>query len=966
MSETPKLLALVRKACPSALWSKGVELLREGAVVAGDVQPDEVEFRVTEAGGLRTWEVSLFPAERDWSCSCPGRFDACEHVAAAAIARSQGGSPVGAGAQVPGHIAYRFRRAGSRLWLARRIVHGDQEAPLPASLAAMARGQGRGPRFAASQADLRAEVAGGAMTDGVIPAAVMSGVLEALRDAEDVTLDGRPLAVGKATTGMRVRVCDRGDGVDVKIVQDRSVEEIFDNGAVVQNGELRALAPHHLEARTFETYRQGKVFGPEELGTVAGDVLPRLRRRLPVSVKTDRLPSVRTARPQIQLATGRDGGELSVLPAIVYGDPPVARLDGERLTRIAPGDMPIRNRKLERALVSRLEHRLGMEVGRRRCMATGEAVAWVAALEIDDPALQIQGQAHEDFYVAGELEPGVRMHGEADFELTFRTGEKSARSQAVVEAFEGGSDLVPLLGGGFGRVPAAWLSQHGHRVAALLEARAAAGEGEGGAVAWIGDLTAVCEAVGAPPPPAFERLRPLIEEVEALPDPDLPADLTATLRDYQRLGVRWLDFHRRAGLGALLADDMGLGKTLQSLCVIEGRTLVVAPTSVVANWRAELSRFRPRLCVNVYHGPARKLDPDADVTLTTYALLRIDGDTLAATDWDAVVLDEAQAIKNPQSQVARVAHRLRAGFRVALTGTPVENSLRDLWSQMQFLQPGLLGSRQSFRARHGAGDAEQLEALRTRIRPFVLRRRKSEVASELPPRTDVVLRCELSPEERATYDAVLAATREDVARRISGGAGAIQVLEALLRLRQAACHPGLLPGGTEADGGSSKLDLLVQTLEQVVAEGHRALVFSQWTSLLDRVEPLLAGCAMDFVRLDGSTRDRGAVVEAFQDPGGPPVMLVSLRAGGTGLNLTAADHVFLLDPWWNPAVEDQAADRAHRIGQDRPVLVHRLVAADTVEERILALQDRKRAVAEGVVGEGSGGLSREDLLQLIG
>jgi SNF2 family DNA or RNA helicase len=433
--------------------------------------------------------------------------------------------------------------------------------------------------------------------------------------------------------------------------------------------------------------------------------------------------------------------------------------------------------------------------------------------------------------------------------------------------------------------------------------------------------------------------------------------------------VDWLAFHREAGLGALLADDMGLGKTLQALCALAGRTLVVCPTSVLVAWREQAARFRPGLRVSLYHGPGRALDPAAGLTLTTYALLRGDAGELGSVAWDTVVLDEAQAIKNPDSQVARAAHALRARFRVALTGTPVENRLTELWSQLQFLNPGLLGPRRRFEdgpaRRIAEGDAGAAAELRTRLHPFVLRRLKSQVARELPPRTEVVLHCELGPEERAVYEAVRAATRAEVLERLRAKGGVLLALEALLRLRQAACHPALVPGQSVA--ASAKLDLLLEELDCALAEGHRALVFSQWTQLLDLVEPRLHEAGIDFGRLDGSTRDRAGVVGAFQDEGGPPVLLVSLRAGGTGLDLTAADHVFLLDPWWNPAVEDQAADRAHRIGQTRPVLVHRLVARETVEERILELQARKRALADAALGglDPAGALSREDLLALL-
>jgi len=359
----------------------------------------------------------------------------------------------------------------------------------------------------------------------------------------------------------------------------------------------------------------------------------------------------------------------------------------------------------------------------------------------------------------------------------------------------------------------------------------------------------------------------------------------------------------------------------------------------------------------------------ASVTLTTYALLRLDAPKLAAVSWDTLVLDEAQSIKNPDSQVAQAAYGLRANFRIAMTGTPVENRLEELWSEFHAVHRSLLGSREDFRDRVVKpildGDASAIARLRERIRPFVLRRRKKDVAPELPPRTDAVLRCELGESERALYESIRGATVPSVVEKLRAGGNVMAALEALLRLRQAACHRGLLPG-QEADS-SAKVELLMDMLDRARENGHRALVFSQWTALLDKLEPHIKEASLSFVRLDGSTRDREGVVRAFQDPDGPPVMLVSLKAGGTGLNLTAADHVFLMDPWWNPAVEDQAADRTHRIGQDHPVMVYRLVAKDTVEERILDLQEHKRMLAGAALdgGQASGGLTREDLLSLL-
>jgi SNF2 family DNA or RNA helicase len=536
----------------------------------------------------------------------------------------------------------------------------------------------------------------------------------------------------------------------------------------------------------------------------------------------------------------------------------------------------------------------------------------------------------------------------------------------VLRAWREGTSLVPLEGGGWAPLPADWLERFGHRIADLLAARGESGEIPHCA---LPDLAAVCEDLGEPIPPAVDELRGLVEGFEGIPACKLPPDLAGTLRAYQHNGVDWLCLLRDAGLGALLADDMGLGKTLQALCAVRGRTLVVAPTSVLHNWVREIERFRPGLSCALFHGPGRSLDRGVDVTISSYAILRLDVDRLAAERWNTAILDEAQAIKNPDSQVARAAYRLVADFRVALTGTPIENRLDELWSQFHFINRGLLGGRRDFEERYakpiGAGAKEAAERLRARVRPFLLRRVKKEVAPELPPRTDIVLRATLRESERDTYDAVRAATLRDVVDVLASGSGVLAALEALLRLRQAACHPALLPG--QVAETSSKVELLMELVDEAVAEGHKMLVFSQWTSLLDLVEPHLRAAGFPFARIDGSTRNRGDVVDRFQAPDGPPILLASLKAGGVGLNLTAADHVFILDPWWNPFVEDQAADRTHRIGQDRPVSVYRLVATDTVEERVLALQEKKREIAEATLGaaDRAAALTRDDLLALL-
>jgi superfamily II DNA or RNA helicase len=475
-----------------------------------------------------------------------------------------------------------------------------------------------------------------------------------------------------------------------------------------------------------------------------------------------------------------------------------------------------------------------------------------------------------------------------------------------------------------------------------------------------------------------------------IPEVAMPAGFTGTLRPYQREGLNWLQHLRRHELSGLLADDMGLGKTAQTIAHIaveaaEGRltrpALVVVPTSLVPNWSAELARFAPGLRVLVLHGldrHGRRGDIGAaQVVITTYTVLARDIEPMAALPWHMVVLDEAQAIKNPAAKATHAVCRLDTAHRLCLSGTPIENNLGELWSQFAFLMPGLLGARKSFTKRFRTpiekdADPVRRRQLAQRVRPFILRRTKAAVASDLPPKHTILRRITLAPEQRELYETIRAMLHSEVREEIAARGLAhshLVVLDALLKLRQVCCDPRLvkLPAA-RLTGRSSKLEDLLEMVGEMVAEGRRILLFSQFTSMLDLMKPPLAAAGIGFVELRGDTRDRAAPVERFQ-AGEVPLFLISLKAGGRGLNLTAADTVIQYDPWWNPAVEDQASDRAHRIGQTKSVFVYKLIAADTVEERIVALQERKAALAGIAFGDEAAGVSAieaEDIEFLFG
>jgi superfamily II DNA or RNA helicase len=472
-----------------------------------------------------------------------------------------------------------------------------------------------------------------------------------------------------------------------------------------------------------------------------------------------------------------------------------------------------------------------------------------------------------------------------------------------------------------------------------------------------------------------------------------PRNLKAQLRPYQEQGFQWLWFLHEIGSGGVLADDMGLGKTIQTLTLLlavkaaqdkaDGRpfkALIVAPTSVVTNWLREMDRFAPSLTHALWHGSERMERQDAleeaDVVVTSYALLRRDEELLAKLDLRYAILDEAQNIKNPLSATARAAKRLKSDRRLALSGTPIENRLSEIWSIFDFVSPGLLGPLDKFEERYSRpidnGDAKAAARLRAIIHPFILRRTKSEVAKDLPEKIETDQVCELAGEQAALYGAVFKEVRAQVlgeVERVGMARSQIQILAGLTRLRQAACDPRLL--GLPRDfthDDSGKLGALRELVQTCIAGGHRVLVFSQFVSMLTIIRRALEEDRVTYEYLDGATKDRQDRVDRFQRDDGPPVFLISLKAGGSGLNLTAADTVIHFDPWWNPAVEDQATDRAHRIGQTRVVTMYRLIAKGTIEEKILELGEKKRELVGAVLSEDLGGgkkLTKTDLEELF-
>jgi superfamily II DNA or RNA helicase len=691
---------------------------------------------------------------------------------------------------------------------------------------------------------------------------------------------------------------------------------------------------------------------PEELGWSIVDIHPR---------------------PILSLANQSWTSELSAQLDFVYDEWRVSSRSEEMQTTLGR-KLIRRNRAVEDGLRGRLGS-LGVIStwdGYRVRQSQVEEIArklsaegWT--IELDSAQVRVA----DDFDV--EISSGIDWF---DLNVSASFDEMQVGLPELLAAAEGNRSLLRLSDGSFGIMPSSWMES----LAPALELGKREGDGVRFRPSQALLIDALLKSNTRTVDTAFAELRQRVAEASPAPRQE-PATLMTELRPYQRAGLGWLDFLRTTGLGGCLADDMGLGKTVQTLAILEelrasgnhGPSLVVAPRSLLFNWAAEAKRFAPELRVMEHHGAERGKNDfaDADVVLTTYATMRLDIVKLAETEFEYVILDESQAIKNATSQVAKASRLLRGRHRLALSGTPIENHLGELWSLFEFLNPGLLGSSRSFSRTFAAKNTppERRDALARALRPLLLRRTKEQVAPELPERIEQTLYCELEGTQKKKYEELRDHYRAALLGRIKKGGidkARMHILEALLRLRQAACDPALIDGNTDVP--SAKVELLMDELRDVLDSGHRALVFSQFTSFLAIVRTVLDRERIPYLYLDGKTTNRQTLVEQFQDSSGPPLFLISLKAGGLGLNLTNADYIFLLDPWWNPAVEAQAIDRAHRIGRQKPVVAYRLIARDTVEEKILELQAKKKELAESIISEDNSVLRRlelEDLEMLL-
>ena len=667
-----------------------------------------------------------------------------------------------------------------------------------------------------------------------------------------------------------------------------------------------------------------------------------------------------------------------------YGDCQVrAGAPGAYLVRPEKAQLVVRQRDAELRLVRRL-----VELGAEQQYINGLAIRPKKIPEM------VRTLLAEDWLVRAM---NLRYRKPADIEVQVSSGidwfdldghvaydDQAVALPTLLQALDKGETFVRLGDGSLGLLPEAWLRRHRRWLSF--------GEVQSDRVRFAQNQISLIDALIAELPEIAvdEQVAAAREKLNRFNGikPRKPVQaFHGELRHYQCEGLGWLRFLEDFGWSGCLADDMGLGKTVQVLALLanrrryqgDGPSLIVAPKSLVFNWQREAERFTPQLKVLNYTGLARKAEREQfteyDLVLTTYGTLRRDIAFLKAQPFNYAVLDEAQAIKNPHAQSAKAARLLSAQHRLALTGTPIENDWSDVWSLFEFLNPGMLGTLATFKGllKPDAPDSQENRGetmVQRMVRPFILRRTKSQVAPELPPRSEQTILCDLSGKQKTYYRELCDHYRASLMKQIDAAGmqrSKMHILEALLRLRQAACHPGLIDDA-QLDVAAAKFETLLPMLDELVAEGHKGLVFSQFTSLLAILRRHLDQRGLRYEYLDGNTRDRERCIEHFQTDESCPLFLISLKAGGFGLNLTAAGYVFILDPWWNPAVEAQAIDRAHRIGQDKTVMAYRLIASNTVESKILELQQRKRKLAEAIISEQNSvirTLTREDLRLLL-
>ena len=967
-------------------WSRGVSLSRKDGMVLLQDSKQTSQLQIPDLTGPLIRTISLHWEDLDWQCTCGRQFDPCLHVIAGCMAMrnaSEGRMELSRKARSQAGLAYEIKQQGSEYFLHRGVV-SDVGNGLSSNLSWHLTEENLLLESALAKQDIKvedtmiAEIARRSSNEG-FTRTQWGEVLSLLSQAEaSIFYQGIQVKPESEATIHELNFSRQSEGFFVNLKKPELQFESQKSGLCLIKGNLESDPARLILQKTVK-------LSPEKLESLLnGEMVPfkdldLFYRSVVIPLKTScqlvgQLFKTVAEDPYLFLESEEcaDPGFYLVTVHIGYGSPQLAVVNAEGHLICNSEILPQRKQIEEDKLVRFAEEKLHQSPGVKNRLSLDQTMELKAILDGSELGSVFENTANH-LEISGELKPQVSLIDDIlklDFVSDSDGRNLAIASERVLKAWDEGSSLLKSEEGTLWRLPSVWLQEHAEILTRILGSRDASGKIEKAVAIANFDYL---EQLGVNPGVELGKLALELKATREMSSARLPAGLEAELRDYQEFGVAWLQKRLDSGVGALLADDMGLGKTLQTLTLLTENSLVVAPASVLVNWQREIQKFRPNLKVNLYHGPKRTRSA-AGVLVTSYSILRMEHSYFSNHGWDMIVCDEAQNFKNPQSSVAKAVYDLKAKSRLALTGTPIENSLEELWSLFHFLNRGLLGTFSHFQknvsAKVAKGDPKSLLTLHKTTSPFILRRLKSEVAKDLPPKTESTLLIDLSDRERQVYTATASAARAEIEELLGPGMDGqgktIQALELLLRMRQAACHTGLLPGDFE-EIGSSKTQVLGERLQTLREGNQKALVFSQWTGFLDLIGRHLDSLGLNFLRLDGSTQDRQGVVDEFQNNSENRILLMSLKAGGVGLNLTAADQVYIMDPWWNPAAEQQAADRAYRIGQEKPVFVYRMVAGDTVEEKIQELKKKKLALAEGVLAGKSAikGLSAKDILNLI-
>jgi hypothetical protein len=1041
-----KLFDELKSLASQAVWSKGIEISRSSDLHKGAVfNSIEKCILIKSHFDKKLYNVLLNFEEQFWQCDCHEDNDPCTHVTAAIIAIKNGlqflqtnnesqnslsstyFKPEGIEA---GYVHYDLFSEGLELRVKRYIVQHDKKEVLnfsllkffdpSTSLIRTLKDNQQHPLALpeVSREDLQIEL----LLQSTKPYSQKTSkeLLSKLSSCHHVSYLEKKVDVSREIKELELQVVDDEDRALVLVPYfHEPFQAFFLDGAVLINDILYPVYSGALQKDDLHfLFVRKKKYSISEYTHFLSEVLPRVKQSIEVHVLASRFPKVCEGDiPRLIVDTARSGtpAAIKMTPKIVYGDPPYAEITQQGVHVYERDRIPLRDHQKEAALVADFQDQFGIPIDMVSTVSVGDFLKLGQKLRARK--YSIRGDFKEFSEEIKKFEPRLFLEGNSVSFSFHNEGESFEENPArVPQHFDGLSlydmwrsgDSYIYTDDGFVKLPEEWFEIYGERIRALFALQ----KQHSGILPshalydlhtlyedGIFDISEKKEKItssgsGASLASIILRMKEYKERAE---HNCIPADVTATLRAYQKYGISWMRFHKETGLGCILADDMGLGKTLQSICCIEGKTLIVAPTSVVYTWEAELKKFRPNLTVCLYYGAKRTFQNDTDVIITSYPLLRLEKEAFLDAAWDTVILDESQTIKNPESQIAKICFALQSKFRLSLSGTPIENSLQDLWSQFNFINPGFLSKRKDFEAYYTKpitdGDAQRSEVLRKRVQPFILRRTKEEVLDDLPHKTEVKLYSEFNEDERTLYESLYLATKAEVQNQLKLN-NVIGALESLLRLRQVCCHADLVntayfknkddcskentlskveeshvDDSSSDSFQSSKVTLLLDLLRESLINNHKCLVFSQWTSFLDIIETSLHSFEDQYTRLDGNTKNRDEVIKTFQTNPAVKIMLLSLKAGGVGLTLTAADHIYITDPWWNPAVEEQAAARAHRIGQKNPVFVHRLICKGSIEEAIIKLQEKKSAIAASVFQNASSDIeakfSKEDILSLF-